>query len=78
LEHKLRVEDKTVGVFALCRRYAATILRPYELRYEPLTQSVIVLDNKEALTTISDDVKHQLTTLHRALSRVDHLSIPSP
>jgi len=65
----------SVRVAAMCRRYAATIKRPYEVRYEPLTQSVIVLDNKQALTNTSENVKYHLTTLHSALSRIDHVSI---
>jgi len=64
--------------FVLCRRYAASIKRPYEVCYEPLTQSVKVLDNKEALTTITDNVRYQLSTLHSALLRIDHINIPSP
>jgi len=61
-----------------CRRYATTMKRPYEVRYDPLTQSVNLLTSKEALTSISDNVRYQLSTLHGALSRIDHLSIPSP
>ena len=65
-------------LYAICRRYAATIKRPFDVRYDPLTQSVNVLDNKEALCTISENVRYQLSTLHSALSRIDQLSIPSP
>jgi len=67
-----------VDVHVLFRRYAATIKRPCEVRYDPLTQSVNILDSKESLTIISENVKYQLSTLHRALSRVEHLSISLP
>jgi len=62
----------------MCRQYASTMNRPHEVQYEPLTQTVNVLDNKETLTSISANVKYQLSALHSALSRIDQLSIPSP
>ena len=60
------------------RPYISTIRRPYDVCYDPLTQSVQLLTSKESLTSISDTVRYQLSTLHDALSRIDQLSIPSP
>jgi len=48
----------------LFRRYASTIRRVYEVRYDALTQSVNVLDNNEALANVTDSVRYQLSTLH--------------
>jgi hypothetical protein len=56
--------------FVLCRAYAAKIKRPYEVRYEPLTQSIQVLDNQATLKDMGRCLKAEVNLLHNALDRL--------
>lgn len=52
------------------RSYAATIPRPFSVRYDPYTQSVVVLDKKEQLSDVLDNMQGDLNILRDALQKV--------
>ena len=56
--------------YELCREFATTIERPFELRYDPHSQSVEVLDNTKSISKMIDDIKDQLTTVSTAVNKL--------
>jgi len=57
------------------RTYARSIKRPYELRYDPYTQSIQVLDNKNIIHDTAKILRIELNSLNAALSRVQYLTV---
>lgn len=52
------------------KSYASTIPRPFTVRYNPYTQSVEVLDDKEQLKDLASDIRGDLNILIDALEKV--------
>ncbi|XP_061176589.1 phenylalanine-4-hydroxylase-like isoform X1 [Saccostrea echinata] len=52
------------------RDYAKTIPRPFSVRYNPYTQSVEVIENKNQIINLTHAIKGDLTLLEDALSKV--------
>ncbi|XP_065319285.1 phenylalanine-4-hydroxylase-like [Gordionus sp. m RMFG-2023] len=50
--------------------YAATIPRDFSVRYNPYTQNIEILDNKENINSFFNDIKWELQTLQNALPKV--------
>lgn len=48
-------ESGTSNAF-LCRKFAATIPKPFTVRYNPYTQSVEILDNTQQLRKLADSI----------------------
>ena len=59
----------------LHRRYAANIRRPYDVMYDPFTQSIQVLDNKDSLVSVSQQIKSDITALGKALNKIERLTV---
>ena len=57
------------------RAYAKTIDRPFELRYDPLTQSMEVLDNPEVISKVIAEVRDQLACVSGALKKMQPSSL---
>ncbi len=57
-----------------CRHFASTIKRPFEVRYDPYTQSVQVIDNKDTLLNLTDVIKGDVQHLRNVVARLEHLS----
>nr|ABR68851.1 tryptophan hydroxylase [Platynereis dumerilii] len=53
------------------RAYAATIQRPFELRYDPFTQSVEVLYTPQRIASAVTDIKDQLNNVTNALKKLN-------
>jgi len=51
------------------REFASSLSRPFALRYNPYTQSVAVLDTKESLLTLADDLQSEVGLLTSALRK---------
>lgn len=49
------------------RNYATKIQRPYEVRYDPFTNSVIVLNDKKELKQLTESLSHDIEQLERAM-----------
>ena len=62
-------------LFLLSRQYAATIRRPHDVGYDPFTQSIHLLDDKETLTSTSQRIKADVSALDRALGKVERLTV---
>ena len=58
-----------------CRQYAASIPRPFDVHYDPYTQSVRVLDDAATLRDLARTAHGDLTRLQNALKRIDLLSV---
>ncbi|KAK2169543.1 hypothetical protein LSH36_9g15065 [Paralvinella palmiformis] len=56
------------------RQYAKNIKRPFEVRYDPYTQTVQILDNDEALKDISRVVRGEINSLCDVIRRIEHVS----
>ncbi|RUS86363.1 hypothetical protein EGW08_005881 [Elysia chlorotica] len=54
------------------KHFAATIPRPFSVRYNPYTQSVEVINSKEQVINLTKDIKGDLSLLEDALSRVNN------
>ncbi|XP_039617650.1 phenylalanine-4-hydroxylase [Polypterus senegalus] len=52
------------------RKFAATIPKPFSLRYNPYTRSVEVLDNVQQLQNLADNINGELATLCSALKKM--------
>ena len=52
------------------RAFAATIPRQYDLRYNPYTQSVEVLDNKNAILKLAGSIQNDAELVQKALKKV--------
>ncbi|KAJ3593104.1 hypothetical protein NHX12_005441 [Muraenolepis orangiensis] len=52
------------------REFAKTIRRPFTVRYNPYTQSVDVLKDTSSITTIVEDLRHELDIVGDALNRL--------
>lgn len=52
------------------RDFAKNIKRPFELRYNPYTQSVDVLDNEELIALAVSEIKGDLAKICAALERL--------
>ena len=64
-----------IGIFsnitaALCRAYAATIPRPFAVRYNPYTESVEFLDKLDKLKLMASDIKAEVTCLCHAVNKL--------
>lgn len=53
------------------REFAAKIPRPFSVRYNPYTQSVEVLDSKDQIMKLANDIRGDVSTLHDALSKYE-------
>lgn len=53
------------------RAYAATIPRPFSVRYNPYTQSVEVINCKQQIINLSNAIKGDLSLLEDALKKID-------
>ncbi|XP_022291727.2 protein henna-like [Crassostrea virginica] len=52
------------------REYAKTIPRPFSVRYNPYTQSVEVIENKNQIINLTQAIKGDLTLLEETLSNI--------
>nr|XP_022295078.1 protein henna-like [Crassostrea virginica] len=55
------------------REYAKTIPRPFSVRYNPYTQSVEVIENKNQIINLTQTIKGDLTLLEDALSKIGRI-----
>ena len=52
------------------RTFAATIPRPFSVRYDPYTQRVEVLDNTQQLKILADSINSEVGILCHALQKI--------
>ncbi|BFZ09991.1 hypothetical protein BsWGS_13030 [Bradybaena similaris] len=64
------VADSFDDAKAKLRQFAATIPRPFSVRYNPYTQSVEVINSKEQIIDLSKDIKGDLSLLQDALAKI--------
>ncbi|KAL3883375.1 hypothetical protein ACJMK2_029647 [Sinanodonta woodiana] len=53
------------------RVYAASIERPYNVRYNPYTQSIETLDDKEVIRSVASNLQKELEVLNKAIQRLN-------
>ncbi|KAM9313504.1 phenylalanine-4-hydroxylase [Gastrophryne carolinensis] len=53
------------------RKFAATIPRPFSVRYNPYTQSIEVLDNIQQLKNLADSINSEIGILCSALGKLE-------
>ncbi|XP_069486027.1 phenylalanine-4-hydroxylase isoform X2 [Ambystoma mexicanum] len=53
------------------RKFAATIPRPFSVRYNPYTQNVEMLDNVQQLKNLADSISSEIGTLCHALRKLE-------
>uniref|UniRef100_A0A3Q1EML6 phenylalanine 4-monooxygenase n=1 Tax=Acanthochromis polyacanthus TaxID=80966 RepID=A0A3Q1EML6_9TELE len=53
------------------RKFAATIPRPFSVRYNPYTQSIEVLDNTQQLRNLADSINSELGKLCEAMRKLE-------
>jgi hypothetical protein len=54
----------------LSREYAAKIPRPFQLRYNPYTQNIEILDKKDKVLSLISEMKCEMDVLYEALKKV--------
>ena len=52
------------------REFARSLKRPFQLRYNPYTQSIEILDSKEKLIKLASEVQENAALLGEALKTV--------
>ncbi|KAH3746584.1 tyrosine 3-monooxygenase-like [Dreissena polymorpha] len=52
------------------KAYASRIRRPYEVRYDPFTSSVVVLDDKLAMKKLTENITLDVEQLNRAMAAI--------
>ena len=65
----------SISLVIVCRQYAATVKRPYTVRYDPYTQSIQILNNKEVIQDVSRVLKGEINCLHEAMLKIECLSV---
>ncbi|CAL1539866.1 unnamed protein product [Lymnaea stagnalis] len=53
------------------KQFAATIPRPFSVRYNPYTQSVEVINSKQQIINLSKDIRGDLSLLEHALAKIE-------
>ena len=53
-----------------CREFAATIKRPFGVRYDPYTQSVEILSNTRKIMALVSELKGDLCIVTNALRKI--------
>jgi len=56
------------------RQYASMISRPAVIRYDPYTQTMVALDNKDAIHDASRTLMADYHCLQRALTKVSYVT----
>ena len=61
--------DKLFGYFfsGLCREFAASLKKPFTVRYNPYTESIEVLDNNTRLRDLAVSINSDMQVLVHAL-----------
>lgn len=62
---------------AFCRQYAAKIKRPYEVVYDPFTETVEPKKTKDVISSVADNITQELNNLHCALEKISSISVKS-
>ncbi|XP_062607643.1 tyrosine 3-monooxygenase-like [Saccostrea cucullata] len=57
------------------RDYASSIKRPADLRYDPFTQTIQVIEKRETLETVSASLRTEIANLEKLVKRVDLISV---
>ncbi|XP_048578744.1 phenylalanine-4-hydroxylase isoform X2 [Nematostella vectensis] len=65
------IADSFLSARNKVREFATQIPRPFNVRYNPYTQTVEVLDSKERLIKLVNDIKSDVTTLQDALNKIE-------
>ena len=53
------------------REFAQTMTRPFEVRYNPYTRNVEVIDNKSKLLSLAGNLRSELNTLTSAIQKLE-------
>lgn len=53
-----------------CRKFAETIQRPFGVRYNPYTQSVEILSNRQKITALMSELRGDLCIVNNALKKI--------
>uniref|UniRef100_A0AAU7L0S5 Tryptophan 5-hydroxylase 2 n=1 Tax=Girardia tigrina TaxID=6162 RepID=A0AAU7L0S5_GIRTI len=53
------------------REFAKTIKKPFDVHYNPYTQSIEILDSTDSLTNVIDSIKGELATITNALKKLN-------
>ena len=57
--------------FLFCfREYFLKIDRPYEVRYDPFTSSMVLLNSKESILKMVEDMRFDLEKMEKAMEKV--------
>lgn len=57
------------------RVYAKSLKRPYEVAYDPYTQSLRILDNTKVIHDLSSQLKLDMDVLDHAIDRLEKLGV---
>src|SRR6218665_822317 len=58
-------------VYCVHRKFARTIKRPFELTYDPYTQTVQILDQPRSIANAIDSICSQMMTVTSAVKKLD-------
>ena len=53
------------------REFSARIPRPFNVRYNPYTQTVEVIDSKDQLVKLASDIRSDVSTLLDAIDKLE-------
>ena len=65
----IAVDPKACTSDQFCREFARTIPRPFSVRYNPYTQTIEVVKDKQSMETVLNDVRYELDVLQDAIGK---------
>lgn len=68
--HQELIEKSNPWIFIFFRKFAATIQRPFGVRYNPYTQSVEVLSTAEKIAGLMSELRGDICIVHNALQKI--------
>ncbi len=63
--------DDNISFHLPCRKYAKSIKRPFELSYDPFTQTVEVLDTPKQVALATRSVMERLGVINSAMDKLE-------
>ena len=71
----VRVSSSPVSILCPRRQFASRIKRPYEVHYDPYTQTIELLNSKGMLHQLARNLHAELDNLQRAIDRIQNVTM---
>lgn len=69
---KLRLSNDEQYFFSNLRKFAQTIPRKFGVRYDAYTQTISIIDSKQQVETLANNLSQEVQILVDALKKLQH------